>query len=515
MQGTRKSSISGTGSSANEENSISESVSHEEKYCSKEAMKEDEVESTKAKMTGMREENTRLKMLLQQIEKDYKTLQMQFFDILRQARKDNNPTDPTIGEDTELVSLRLGTSSRNQSKKEENNTSSREENEELKLGSDDYIPGSKTDTMELKTLRSEEDELSQTSVKRARVSVRARCETTTMNDGCQWRKYGQKISKGNPCPRAYYRCTVSPACPVRKQVQRCAEDTSILITTYEGTHNHPLPISATAMASTTSAAASMLLSGSSNSQPGLVSSSANVDPTSNLRVLKSNLSDISQARSFYLPNSSTAPFPTIILDLTTNPSTTASSGFSMFSSSFKSTPRVPSTSLSFSSSESYMPPTVWGNGDLNCGIFPYNNNHVSSSQLKRPSQEQYSQSYLEKLNQASSQEALTETLTKVLKSDPSLQSVITTAISSMVANGSAAQVNNDKGKNIGQKWGEHIQATSSNPLTSDYKGCASSYLGKSTSLNWKTGSLWMQQSPLAFSNPQSSLPAVENQDQTD
>ncbi|URE06791.1 WRKY transcription factor [Musa troglodytarum] len=59
-----------------------------------------------------------------------------------------------------------------------------------------------------------------------------------VKDGHRWRKYGQKVTRDNPFPRAYFRCSFAPSCPAKKKVQRSAEDGSMLVVTYEGEHNH-------------------------------------------------------------------------------------------------------------------------------------------------------------------------------------------------------------------------------------------------------------------------------------
>ncbi|KAJ0031497.1 hypothetical protein Pint_12501 [Pistacia integerrima] len=83
-----------------------------------------------------------------------------------------------------------------------------------------------------------------TKTKVSRIYMRTSAADTAsliMKDGYQWRKYGQKVTRDNPSPRAYFKCSFAPSCPVKKKVQRSAEDPSVLVATYEGEHNHPPP----------------------------------------------------------------------------------------------------------------------------------------------------------------------------------------------------------------------------------------------------------------------------------
>lgn len=377
---------------------------------------EDELELSKAEMTQVQEENKKLKKMLEQIERDYQSLHARFIASIQ-------PQNKNVTDDSELISLSLGRNHVEPKRSDDIITKKGETNtlELLNINSEHpktgHLDKSQENSFEsdmekekdeqaiwppskvLKTKRSSGDDeeaatLQQPSAKRARVSVRARCDSATMNDGCHWRKYGQKIAKGNPCPRAYYRCTVAPSCPVRKQVQRCMDDMSILTTTYEGTHNHPLPFAATAMASTTSAAASMLLSGSSTTTPNAATSPS---------FFQGLDFSVPRPSSIYLPNTSQNAFSTITLDLTTS---------SRFSSSQTNT----------------LPSINYGNGYPNYRTMPYPNTSFSS--------QIYPSNYFEKNNEASHQQFLTETLTKAITSDPSLRSVINAAISSMVSNSS-------------------------------------------------------------------------------
>ncbi|OWM89783.1 probable WRKY transcription factor 56 [Punica granatum] len=76
-------------------------------------------------------------------------------------------------------------------------------------------------------------------VRKPRYAFQTRSHVDILDDGYRWRKYGQKAVKNNKFPRSYYRCTFQ-GCNVKKQVQRLTKDEGVVVTTYEGSHSHPI-----------------------------------------------------------------------------------------------------------------------------------------------------------------------------------------------------------------------------------------------------------------------------------
>ncbi|GLU07158.1 hypothetical protein SLE2022_241250 [Rubroshorea leprosula] len=292
-----------------------------------------ELSNVQEELARLHEENQKLKSMLDQITKNYSDLHGQFLAMQRQAQKDANGKSSPIRSAHQLMGPRASAPlDVNEPSASEDKTTqelsispantmevmSREHDFQRIQMSGKQVPiedgttdqtsqnlGSPNSPTNLDHGRKDDEQVPEVPFRKARVSVRARSEAPLISDGCQWRKYGQKMAKGNPCPRAYYRCTMAAGCPVRKQVQRCAEDKTILITTYEGNHNHPLPPAATAMANTTSAAAAMLLSGSTTSKESGLANSGYFPPL--------------PYASTMATLSASAPFPTITLDLTQGP----------------------------------------------------------------------------------------------------------------------------------------------------------------------------------------------------
>lgn len=160
------------------------------------------------------EENQRLKMYLERMMKDYRTLQMQFQGMVEKEGEKPGSSDDTPQE-SELVSLSLGRASAAEMKREDvqqrsvgkdkvgdgdndnkkegltlgldckfqslqpnNPSTDNSSDEEVKEENGETWPPSKV----LKTMRSSgEDEVSQQNpAKRARVSVRVRCDAPTV-----------------------------------------------------------------------------------------------------------------------------------------------------------------------------------------------------------------------------------------------------------------------------------------------------------------------------------------------
>ncbi|KAK2972293.1 hypothetical protein RJ640_014351 [Escallonia rubra] len=95
-------------------------------------------------------------------------------------------------------------------------------------------PGGDADDEESEPKRRKLAEINVASrnVREPRVVVQIESEMDILDDGYRWRSMGKKLS--------YYKCT-SAGCPVRKHVERAADNLKSVITTYEGKHIHEVP----------------------------------------------------------------------------------------------------------------------------------------------------------------------------------------------------------------------------------------------------------------------------------
>ncbi|GMI99989.1 hypothetical protein HRI_003668200 [Hibiscus trionum] len=256
------------------------------------------------------------------------------------------------------------------------------------------------------------------------------------------------------------------------------------------------------MASTTCAAASMLLSGSTSSVAGSnIPLSTSSHPT--LRGLNVYLSDNSKSK-FYLPNTSLSTalsHPTITLDLTSTPS--PSFPFNRFSSAYPATSNTrynTSTSLSFGSSE---PNTVpWGRSTQQQ---PYTKSHIGALNIngsvpQSTIENSIYQSFMQKNHQRHPQQPLPDTIaaaTKAITTDPKFQSALAAALTSIIGAGNSGG-GGGGGESLGQKLkrGEQTFAVNGNI------GCGSSFFNKSPSGGSQPGSsIFLPPNVLPFSTP--------------
>ncbi|KAL4367352.1 hypothetical protein GQ457_05G033770 [Hibiscus cannabinus] len=103
------------------------------------------------------------------------------------------------------------------------------------------VGNSESSSTDEESIRKPREEIIKAKISRAYVRTDASDTSLVVKDGYQWRKYGQKVTRDNPSPRAYFKCSFAPSCPVKKKVQRSVDDQCVVVATYEGEHNHLPP----------------------------------------------------------------------------------------------------------------------------------------------------------------------------------------------------------------------------------------------------------------------------------